>query len=409
MEDKVLTKLAANSGFRALKYQRPAPAVAMAGPPFARLAREIPSVEQDVLAETLRAIRLTGSVFLNARFSRPFGIITPNQFGAGTPLAHLRHVCVFHLIASGSCTVEIEGGERHTVSAGDILLLPFAVTHKVWSGDCPEMAFAPDLMRPGPIGGLWTLDHGGGGEVTRMVCGFIESREFLGAPVFQSLPPLLVDRTRDDKVRAIITSTVRDILLLADAATPGTELMVARLMELLFVEVLRRHASQLPDTARGWLAALNDPIVGRTLRLIHRDPAQRWTVGALAREAGTSRSVLFERFNAIVGQPPIEYLASWRMQLAAERLRNTHDGLAAVAADVGYESEASFNRAFKRLTGLTPGRWREVETAHPRRRGPKPGINGGAICCKSSADPIASLRRAGPPASGALLRAPSGG
>ena len=246
MEDKVLTKLAANSGFRALKYQRPAPAVAMAGPPFARLAKEIPSVEQDVLAETLRAIRLTGSVFLNARFSRPFGIITPNQFGAGTPLAHLRHVSVFHLIASGSCTVEIEGGERHTVSAGDILLLPFAATHKVWSGDCPEMAFAPDLMRPGPIGGLWTLDHGGGGEVTRMVCGFIESREFLGAPVFQSLPPLLVDRTSDDKVRAIITSTVRDILLLADAATPGTELMVARLMELLFVEVLRRHASQLP-------------------------------------------------------------------------------------------------------------------------------------------------------------------
>ncbi len=311
-------------------------------------------------------------MFLNARFSKPFGIITPDQFDAGTPLAHLRHVSIFHLLASGSCTVEIENGERRTVSAGDILLLPFAATHKLWSGDCAQMAFAPDLMRPGPVAGLWTLDHGGGGETTRMVCGFIESSEFFYAPVFQSLPPLLVDRTGDDKVSAVITSTVREILLLADAATPGAELMLGRLMELLFVEVLRRHASQLPDTARGWFAALNDPIVGRTLQLIHGDPARRWTVGDLAKEAGTSRSVLFERFIAIVGQPPIEYLASWRMQLAAKRLRNTHDSLAAVAADVGYESEASFNRAFKRITGLAPGRWREVETAHPRRRGRNP-------------------------------------
>jgi AraC-like DNA-binding protein len=183
--------------------------------------------------------------------------------------------------------------------------------------------------------------------------------------------------------------------------------MLGRLMELLFVEVLRRHASQLPDTARGWFAALNDPIVGRTLQLIHGDPARRWTVGELAREAGTSRSVLFERFIAIVGQPPIEYLASWRMHLAAKRLRDTHDSLAAVAADVGYESEASFNRAFKRFTGLAPGRWREAETSHPRRRGRKPLMNGGSIRCKEAATPIASLRRAVPPTSETSLGAPS--
>ena len=264
MEDKALT----NSS---VQYRFSGPQTSPAGAGHrddrsaaSRLQETGPaSVEHDVLAETLRAIRLTGSVFLNARFSKPFGIITPDQFDAGTPLAHLRHVSIFHLLASGSCTVEIENGERRTVSAGDILLLPFATTHKLWSGDCAQMAFAPDLMRPGPVEGLWTLDHGGGGETTRMVCGFIESSEFLYAPVFQSLPPLLVDRTGDDKVSAVITSTVREILLLADAATPGAELMLGRLMELLFVEVLRRHASQLPDTARGWFAALNDPIVGR--------------------------------------------------------------------------------------------------------------------------------------------------
>jgi AraC family transcriptional regulator, alkane utilization regulator len=315
----------------------------------------------DVLAETLRAVRLTGSVFLNARFSEPFGIISPDQFDANSPLAHLRHISVFHLIAEGGCTIEIGTGERRTVSAGDILLLPFAAAHKFWNGDFRDMAFAPDLIRPSPASGLWTLDHGGGGEATRMVCGFIESREFLCAPVFRSLPPLLVDRISDDKVSAAIASTVREILVLADAATPGTELMLGRLMELLFVEVIRRYASRLPDSATGWFAALNDPIIGRALQLVHRDAARHWTVDALAREAGTSRTVLAERFNAILGQPPIEYVAGWRMQLAAERIRNSGDSLAAIAADIGYKSEAAFNRAFKRITGGTPGRWREAD------------------------------------------------
>jgi AraC-like DNA-binding protein len=140
--------------------------------------------------------------------------------------------------------------------------------------------------------------------------------------------------------------------------------MLGRLMELLFVEVVRRYASRLADAAKGWFAALNDPIVGRALQLIHRDGARRWTVDQLAREAGSSRSVLAERFTTIVGQPPIEYLASWRMQLAAERLGSTRNSIAAVAAEIGYESEASFNRAFKRATGLAPGRWRELNATH---------------------------------------------
>jgi AraC-like DNA-binding protein len=322
-----------------------------------------PAASYDVLAETLRAIRLTGSVFLNARFSAPFGIVSPDQFDPTSPVARVRHISVFHLIASGGGTIETADGERRTASAGDVLMLPFAAAHKFWNGDYKEMAFAPDLMRPGPVTGLWSLDHGGGGEATRMVCGFIESSEFLYAPVFRSLPSLLVERTNDDKASAIITSTVQQIIQLADAATPGTDLILGRLMELLFVEVVRRYATRLPHTAKGWFAALNDPIVGRALQLIHRDRARRWTVGQLAREAGTSRTVLSARFNAIVGQPPIEYLAGWRMQVAAERLRNTRDNIAAVAAEIGYESEAAFNRAFKRITGMAPGRWRELKTA----------------------------------------------
>jgi AraC-like DNA-binding protein len=319
--------------------------------------------DHDVLTEMLRAVRLTGSVFLNACFSAPFGILSPRQYDDRTPMAHLRHISVFHLIAAGGCTFELATGERRTVSAGDILLMPFADTHKVWNGAVTEMTFAPDLFRPGPISGMWSLNHGGGGQETRIVCGFIESLEFLLAPVFRTLPPLLVDRTGDDKVSALITATVREILVLADTAAPGTELLLGRLMEVLFVEVLRRYAARLPPSATGWFAALNDPIVGRALQFVHGDPARRWTVDDLARAAGSSRTVLAERFNAVMGQAPIEYVTSWRMQLAAERLRSRHDSLAAIAADVGYESEAAFNRAFKRVTGTTPGRWRDGAAA----------------------------------------------
>jgi len=318
-----------------------------------------PDSGPDVLAETLRAVRLTGSVFLDACFTAPFGIISPKRFDAHSPMAHLRHVSVFHLIAAGQCSVELASGERRNVSAGDILLMPFADQHKFWNGRAAEMPLADDVVRPGPLKGMWNINHGGGGQETRMVCGFLESSEFLLTPVFRTLPPLLVDRAEDDQVSALIKSTVGQILSMTETAAPGSELMLGRLMELLFVEVLRRYATRLPASAKGWFAALNDPIVGRVLQFVHREPARRWTGDELAREAGSSRTVLAERFHAVLGQAPIEYITCWRMQLAAERIRAGGGSLAAIAADVGYDSEAAFNRAFKRVTGVTPGRWRD--------------------------------------------------
>jgi AraC-like DNA-binding protein len=274
-------------------------------------------------------------------------------------MAHLRHVSVFHLIAAGKCSVELATGERRDISAGDILLMPYADQHKFWNGRTTEMPLADDVVRPGPLKGMWNINHGGGGQETRMVCGFLESSEFLLTPVFHTLPPLLVDRAEDDQVSTLIKSTVSQILAMTETAAPGSELMLGRLMELLFVEVLRRYATRLPASAKGWFAALNDPIVGRALQFVHGDPARRWTVEELAREAGSSRTVLAERFHAVLGQAPIEYITCWRMQLAAERIRDGAGSLAAIAADVGYDSEAAFNRAFKRVTGVTPGRWRD--------------------------------------------------
>jgi AraC-like DNA-binding protein len=274
-------------------------------------------------------------------------------------MARMMHISIFHLMASGSATVQLANRERRTVAAGHILLVPFADEHNFWSGDGVEMAIAEDVIKPSPLKGMWCVNHGGGGEETRMVCGFIESLEFLASPVFRTLPALLVDRTGDDKVSAVLTSTVKQILALADTAEPGTEIMLGRLLELLFVEVLRRYAAGLPANATGWFAALNHPLVGRALQFVHADPIRRWTVDDLAREAGSSRSVLAERFNEVLGQAPIEYVTNWRMQLASERIRNSADSFAAIAADVGYGSLPAFNRAFKRVTGMTSGQLRE--------------------------------------------------
>ena len=317
----------------------------------------------DILTDTLRTIRLHGSVFLNACFKTPFGIITPRHFDPNSPLAHFRHVSIFHLIASGSCIVEVDGAEPTRISAGDILLVPFADEHRFWNGEGAEMVRADALLRASLVPGMSQLTHGGDGEALRMVCGFIESSEFLIAPVFRTLPPLLIDRTGDDKVSALLASTVRQIITLAEEAAPGTEIVLGRLMEILFIEVLRRYTTRLPPNAKGWFAAVNDPLLSRALQIVHGEPARRWTVDDIAREAGASRTVLADRFNAVLGQSPIEYVTHWRMQIAAERLRSSRESLAAIAAGIGYESEAAFNRAFKRVTGETPGRWRDSASA----------------------------------------------
>jgi AraC-like DNA-binding protein len=315
--------------------------------------------DADILSEMLRAVRVTGGIFLSARLTAPFGLVSPKRYDEHMPMAHLRHVSVFHLIAEGDCLIETASGTQRQLVAGDLLLLPFADRHTLRKGTAPDMVFDPKLFPRGPTEGIWTVNHGGGGAETRLVCGFIESAEMMSVPMFRTLPELLVEHAGDGKLGAQLASTVHDMLALVDAATPGTQAILGRMMELLFVEVLRRHASRMPTGSRGMLAALDDPIVGRALQLIHADPGRRWTAETLAREAGSSRTVLGEHFNALLGRPPIEYLAGWRIQMAADRLRHGKDSIARVAADIGYESEAAFSRAFKRVTGMTPGRWRE--------------------------------------------------
>jgi AraC-like DNA-binding protein len=329
---------------------------------FAEMPDHRPLAGPDLLSEMLKAVRLTGSVFLNACFTAPFGVVDPKSYGQRTPMARLRHISILHLIVAGECELET-AGETCRVSAGDLIFLPLPGQYKFWKGNPERIAQAGETVRPGPIEGVWTVNYGGGGDEVRMVCGFVESSEFLFTPVFRTLPTMLVERTTEDKVGALIASTVREIVSRVDAATPGSQAVLGRLMELLFVELLRRHIVRLPAGSKGWFAALNDPVVGRALQLLHTEPEKRWTLDQIASQAGSSRTVLSDRFKALLGRPPIEYLANWRIQLAAERLRAGQESITSIAASIGYESEAAFSRAFKRITGMAPGSWRD---AHAR-------------------------------------------
>lgn len=321
------------------------------------------SAAPDVLAEVLRAMRLSGSVFMDGRFTEPFGVISPARWDGAAVMAHLRHISVFHLIARGQCSLEIADGSVHAMKTGDVLLLPFTSSHRFWAGNPDSFAFAPDLVQPGPIPGVDTVQLGGDGEETRIICGFVESAELLAAPLFRTLPQLLVESASDNSVSGFLSSTVSEIIARMDAADASATYLLSRLMEMLFLEVLRRHAARLPPDAKGMLAATGDAVVSRSLSLLHNDPARRWTVEHLAQQAGSSRTVLTERFNRLLGKSPMEYLIHWRIQLAAEKLRSTDIRLAQLAPEAGYESEAAFSRAFKRVMGMSPGQWREIGKA----------------------------------------------
>lgn len=321
---------------------------------------ETPSAPHDVLSEVLRAVRLTGSVFLDGRFTAPFGVISPQRWDGSDAMAHLRHVSTFHLIARGHATLETADGQTHEVGAGDVLMLPFTAEHRFWQGQTNDFGFAPDLVQAGPMPGVSTLCYGGGGDETRFICGFIESAELMAAPLFRSLPPLLIVRTSDNAVSELLTGIVKEVIQRMDTADPGATYLLSRLMEMLFLEVLRGYAARLPPDSKGMLAAMGDSVVSRALSLLHGQPMRRWTVELLAEEAGTSRTVLNERFNRLLGKSPMEYLTHWRIQLAADKLRGGTQRLAQISHETGYESEAAFSRAFKRVMGVSPGAWREA-------------------------------------------------
>jgi transcriptional regulator GlxA family with amidase domain len=216
------------------------------------------------------------------------------------------------------------------------------------------------------------MQAGGGGEVTRFVCGYMACDPLLCRPILQGLPPAFKVNLRTDRSGEWLENSILHLVEEAGSGQAGSEAMLAKLSEALFVDTLRRHIAALPEQEIGWLAGVRDPIVGKSLTLLHGKAQYRWTIAELASEVGLSRSALIERFTRYLSEPPIAYLMRWRLQLAARALAATPRGVAEIASDVGYESEAAFNRAFKREFGLPPARYRREHRAgnqHPGRAG----------------------------------------
>ena len=303
-------------------------------------------------------IRLAGGVFLEAELTAPWCISGKLSSDDCRPfLVTPRHVIASHFVAAGHMQLRIDGGDTIDVRASELVLLPHNDAHTFGSDLNAAVMPARQIIRPPPGGGISRIHYGGGGEVTQLLCGFLGS-EISFSPLLASLPRVLKLDVRATASGAWIESSFRFAVSQIAAGRVGSATVITKLSELLFVEAMSQFVASLPAEQRGWLAGLRDPQIGRALAVLHARPAEAWTAETLALEVGMSRSVFAERFTSLVGQPPMHYLTLWRMQVAAQHLREGHGGVAQIAFEVGYESEAAFSRAFKRQFGTSPGTWR---------------------------------------------------
>ena len=315
----------------------------------------------DALSDVLRVVHLTGGVFLHADFFAPWCLsarVAPEHCAPSLGLAS--HLILYHYVVEGDFHIRVEGedGEDLVVGIGEVVLLPRNDPHLIGSDLSLPPVPGSDIIRRSKDGGLSSIHHGGKGAPTRIICGYLGCVSAEGNPVISTLPPLLRLKVEQGGAAEWIRSTFQYAAEEVSAGRPGSGTVLAKLSELLFVEAVRRYAEALPDGQTGWLAGLREPFVARALALLHGDITRRWTVDDLAREVGLSRSALADRFIHLIGVPPMHYLASWRMQVASQKLRNTNSSLARAAEAVGYDSEAAFSRAFKKAFGMAPATWR---------------------------------------------------
>jgi len=316
----------------------------------------------DTLSNLLRSVRLTGATF--------FDITAKDSWAIGSPapssilpkiLPGADHLIAYHVVTAGRCFARLLDGEPIALEAVEVVVFTHADAH-VMSSD-PKLRAAPptadvlDIAFAGQMPFHINYAEGGAGS-THLVCGYLacDSKPF--NPLLDALPKVIKSGDKRGSEAGWLGQFIRLAVAEAQDKRAGGETVLTKLSELMFIDVLRRYVETLPPQESGWLAGLRDPSVGKALALIHDKPAHDWTIEALARQSGVSRTVLAERFAALVGIPPMQYVAKWRMQIAAELLTGGNANMARIAAEVGYESEASFSRAFKKMNGVSPSAWR---------------------------------------------------
>jgi AraC-like DNA-binding protein len=265
---------------------------------------------------------------------------------------------IYHFVVDGSARVCLDDESDVDLSPGDVVLFPHGDPHSLSGGSGSNPIDGAALLRKVATHDLSPMRAGGGGVTTRFVCGYLTCDPLLCGPILESLPPMLKVNIRTDRSGQWLEHSILHLVEEAASGGAGSDVMLAKLSEVLFVDTVRRYVMGLVDQTTGWLAGARDPIVGKSLALLHSRPNYPWTIAELATDVGISRSALVERFTRYLSVPPIAYLTGWRLRLAAEALTSTPKGVADIAADVGYESEAAFNRAFKRAFEVPPARYR---------------------------------------------------
>ena len=330
---------------------------------------------QDTLSDVLRNVRLRGAVFYDVSGGREWvAEAPPSKAIAAAVMPDAEHVLEYHAVTGGDCWAGLVGEAPIRLARGDIVLFPQGDPHVVSSA--PGMRADPGVARyyeaetdqlpfrvaydganvlsPPPAG------HTG---LTTIVCGFLGCDVTPFNPLIATLPRML--HLRGDAGGSWIAQFLHQAVAESSARRPGGEAMLARMSEMLFVDAVRRYVDALPPEGTRWLAGLRDRFVGRALALLHEKPAESWTLDELGRQVGLSRSALHERFVQFVGQPPMQYLTQWRMQVGSNLLRSSNATVAAIALEVGYDSEAAFARAFKRVVGQPPAAWRRAIRGMP--------------------------------------------
>lgn len=314
----------------------------------------------DALSDVLRVVRLTGGIFLDARFTAPWAVagkVEPEEIRGF--VERPQHVIGFHYVVAGRMIASVPGGAPIEVTAGEIILTPRNDKHILASA--PGLTPVPAGVVVGPGPGIEQIEFGGGGEETRMVCGYLGS-DAQSNPVVAALPALLKLNVGATPGGAWIAQSFAFAAQQLAEGSVGASTVISKLSELMFVEAVRRHVESLPPEETGWLAGLRDNAIGKALALMHTEPNHDWCAEELASAVNLSRSAFAERFTALIGQPPMKYLTNWRMQVAAHKLRENRTTISQIAFDVGYESEAAFTRAFRREMGAPPATWRKQAT-----------------------------------------------
>jgi AraC-like DNA-binding protein len=307
----------------------------------------------DPLGETLHLLRLTGTLYCRSELTAPWGVDLPAIDGS----------MMFHIVTMGQCWLEVEGEEPRLLQQGSLVLVPHGNGHCIRSSLQDESVPLFDIPVEQVSDRYEIMRYGGAGELTHITCCVVRFDHIAGQRLITLLPKVLhIDSWADDE-DSWLQSTLRFIAREAKELRPGGETVITHLADILIIQAIRAWIDSSPEAERGWLAALRDHQIGKALAAIHREPKKKWSVASLAKEVGMSRSGFSARFTNMVGESAMRYLTQWRMQLARNQLQETSDSLAVLADRFGYQSEAAFCRAFKRMFGVSPGRVRHTTKA----------------------------------------------